>query len=624
MTLLDLSVSGGDSFSEALNSVIYELFILATFIGSYALWRIVTSSKSHFHASQKPKQRSHKGGLARVSLSQDRHDVGLPTLKVAEHIMSMCSDEFTRALRLYRALVAQGRDGDIKDEAFYFTLLQAAIRVGSPDVVEQLLNAVLRHDIRCSPDFFSSILKLLAAKHFYSHCIMLYQLLGDRLPQDRIIYSCLAFAALECKDLSMATDMSRQLILCDGVSSKDFINLFRMYSKTKDYQRAIQLFRRLLVAHKETDTVILNMVLAACVSAKQVPMAVELLNEFTQKGENARNPRPDVVTYNTVMKGLVEQNDTFAAFKLLDEMQEANVSPDDVTYGTLLDSCIADNDLDKANEVIDKLTTSGCTMNTVLYTTFMKGFVRAQMLEKAMQLYENMKRNPGSCRPDLITYSVLIKANCDRRDMKASLHLLQDMLSQGYEPDDIVLNHLLDGCCHTSNVELGRSLFMDMTHPNGTIHPSPYTLSTMVKLFGKCGKTDEAFLLVSSMEQQFKVKPSVVIFTCLMSGCIRNRKLKEAFAVFEMMQAHGVPPDETTYAILIQGMIQNGSAEEAVAMVLRSPEDSRLPSEALNSLLHTLLSKSMLESARKLYFLMMKRKLSITVPSVCRRLKLQE
>lgn len=48
----------------------------------------------------------------------------------------------------------------------------------------------------------------------------------------------------------------------------------------------------------------------------------------------------------------------------------------------------------------------------VLYTTLIKGFARAGQVDQAVQIYEEMRKE-RSMQPDVITFSILIKANCD-------------------------------------------------------------------------------------------------------------------------------------------------------------------------------------------------------------------
>merc|ERR1719191_839652 len=103
-------------------------------------------------------------------------------------------------------------------------------------------------------------------------------------------------------------------------------------------------------------------------------------------------------------------------------MRPHGVEPDDVTFGTLLDVCIAGDDTGKAVELDDEM--------------------RGRGGEAAM--------------PDVVTYSVLIKAFVDARDLDRALRFVEDMRKDGHQPDDIIITHLLEGCRHASNHELGK------------------------------------------------------------------------------------------------------------------------------------------------------------------------
>ena len=56
-----------------------------------------------------------------------------------------------------------------------------------------------------------------------------------------------------------------------------------------------------------------------------------------------------------------------------------------------------------------------------------------------------------------------------------ALDLLEDLLQSEYPPDDIVLHHLLEGCCHIGNADLGVHLCTDMV-ASGRIKPPPTPL----------------------------------------------------------------------------------------------------------------------------------------------------
>jgi pentatricopeptide repeat protein len=280
----------------------------------------------------------------------------------------------------------------------------------------------------------------------------------------------------------------------------------------------------------------------------------------------------DVVSYNTVMKGYARQHKLQDCFDLIAAMHATGIESDEVTYSTILDTCISEGQFDKATEVIDSFIASGCVMNTVLYTTFMKGFVRMDMLEKAMALYRQMKQvsasGPGADgaeppRPDVILYSVLIKANCDLRQLEPALHLAKDMIESGLQPDDIIVNRLLDGCRHTSDGDLADSLFKEFIE-SGKVQPSLPTLATMVKIYGKCNRVEEAARLVQTAYDRYGLRPSVVLYTCLMSACTRNRRLDLACEIFDAMVKARIEPDAMTYSTLFKACSTERDLERAV------------------------------------------------------------
>merc|ERR1719343_224253 len=163
-----------------------------------------------------------------------------------------------------------------------------------------------------------------------------------------------------------------------------------------------------------------------------------------------------------------------------------------------------------------------------------------------------MKRKKNA-HPDIITYSVLIKALIDQHDLDRALGLVGDMAEAGIQPDDIILTHLLEGCRHVGNHELGKKLFSELLA--GGLKPSEFSLVTMLKLHGRCGAHKEAYDLVAGWRDQHGAAPTVVHYTCLVSGCLLTRSYDQAWAAYKLMRSCGVAPDVTTLSTLLPGMV---------------------------------------------------------------------
>jgi len=495
-------------------------------------------------------------------------------VKVAEHqIMQLLEQrQFTRALNYFRSFERDGRDR-LFSEPLLSSFIQSAIRVGKLDVVERILRGMSRRSNQPSCEFWQTILKMLSSRKHFESCLTVYSMFGSALPADKVVFSCLINAALESGTPERATSMLSRYKE-SGIDARDYILLFRTYVATNDVASAEANFREL---GENMTPLMLNLVLLVSINAKDPDRALALLHEARSFQEHsdkmghdsAQEPIVDVVSYNTVIKGFAQASKMKQCFDCFHEMRAQGLAPDDVTFGTLLDMCIADNDMNAANEVIELLVCGDRPVDTVMCTLFIKGLVRAHRLPKAMELYEEMKRksNEGT-KPDIVTYSVLIKAFVDSHDLEKALLMLEDLRAAGHAPDDIILTHLLEGCRYVGNHALGKKLFDDML--DGGVQPSEYTLITMVKLHGRCGAYEEAYKLVKDWEKKHGWKPSVLHYTCLMSGCLRTKNYEQAWQAYQLMGLHGVSPDETALATVLPGMVASHQWDRVLTIIRRA------------------------------------------------------
>jgi len=588
-------------------AVAQEILVLAVFFISFVLWRKVNASSAknskcrpkstlqtgatagNFSAQKSLKEAFATPGNRSETLEESRFHVleqgSRPTVQpqfraTEQQMLKLLEQrEFTRALNMYRACERDGRDHHFTNEELFSVFIQSAIRVGKIDVLERMLRAMRRNGILPSLKFWQTILKMLSSRKHFNACITIHTLFARQIPADKVVYSCLINAALECGSPELAAQMLDRYGESD-IDAKDYVLHFRTYVALGDVETAEAIFRKLGVT---VTTLMLNLLLLTCVNAKQPERALGFLREAHKL--EAGEPIADAVSYNTVIKGFAQGGKPGQCFDCLHEMRSKGLEPDDITFGTLLDVCIAGSNIGGAHQVVDLLVDSDHRMDTAMCTLFVKGLVRANCLPKAMELYAEMRKREGTS-PDIVTYSVLIKACVDGHDLDGALSLVEDLQTSGLEPDDIILTHLLEGCRHVGNHGLGKKLFSDMLVAG--IKPSEYTLITMVKLHGRCGAHDEAHDLVSNWEANYGSKPSVIHFTCLMSGCLRNKSYDRAWAAYELMCQNSVVPDETTVATLLPGMVAAQQWDRCLGLVkraLKSTPPICIPTESFNNAL---------------------------------------
>lgn len=590
------------SVTDVFAAVSQEILVLVVFFVSLLLWRHVgqrqKAGKQQRKTLSSPPCSSSaptkKGRIDTASAKGDGKLEGKPPhaiLAAEEQMLKLLEQrEFTRALNYFRTFE---RDQCRFSEALYAAFIQSAIRVGKIDVVERMLRLMKRRGTAPTCDFLKATLKMLSSRKHFDTCLTIYNIFGRLLPVDKVIYSCLINGALESGSADMAATMLDRYSEAD-LEPKDHVLLFRTYVATNNVDAAEKVFNKL---GTDMTSLMTNLLLLACINAKQPDRALDRLREarvFQEKrASEAKSesqesePIVDVVSYNTVIKGFAQAGMLPRCFDCLHEMRSHGLEPDDVTFGTLLDMCIADNDMKSASEVVDLLVRGERPVDTVMCTLFIKGFVRAQKLPQAIELYEEMKRrNCTEARPDIVTYSVMIKAFVDAHDLEKALHLVEDLTHAGHVPDDIILTHLLEGCRYVGNHALGKRLFEDMLAAG--VKPSEFTLITMVKLHGRCGAHEEAYQLVSTWEQKHGAKPSVIHYTCLMSGCLRTKNYDQAWRAYQLMLEMKVQPDETTMATLFPGMVAAQQWDRTLALAryaFNKEKPVRITREMLNNAL---------------------------------------
>jgi len=185
----------------------------------------------------------------------------------------------------------------------------------------------------------------------------------------------------------------------------------------------------------------------------------------------------------------------------------------------------------------------------------------------------------------------LIKAFINERDLDRAVSIVDDMIAAGCYPDDLILTRMLDGYRQAGLCDKGVALFERFVELG--VVPSDYTILTLLKLHGIVGNHESAYELVATCVQRFGMRPSVIHFTCLMSGAIRTRNYEQAWKAYLLMCSHGVKADDTSVSILLPGLVAAQRWDrviEVFSSALKADPPMKIPPEMLNNALSQAIS----------------------------------
>merc|ERR1719378_1027173 len=170
--------------------------------------------------------------------------------------------------------------------------------------------------------------------------------------------------------------------------------------------------------------------------------------------------------------------------------------------------------------------------NTITYNTILNAFAQGGAMQRVPSLLEDMKAATPPVEPDIVTYSTIVKGFCNVGSLDRALKVLEDMKSSGkHVPDEVMYNSLLGGCAKEHRPDEALQLLKDMKTCN--VAPSNYTLSMLVKLFGRCRRINQAFTMLEDISKEYGLKINIQVYTCLIQGCFNAGQPGKALALFE-------------------------------------------------------------------------------------------
>lgn len=601
-------------FSTLMEGVVHdiELSALSLFIASFLIWNVAkaklrpspraeiqaekraTAEKTNKAMKSPVAQRTWKQQIPAPDKNEPDKELVASTVQMDEKQMCefLRQKEFTRALHLFRSLERDGREQYLSKEDLFSSFVQSAIRVEKFDVVEKMLRLAKRNSVEFTLRSWKSILKVLSAKKRFDTCQLVYAIFEEDVPVDQVVFSCLINAALESNRKADAAKMLRRYRDAD-VSPADFVLCFRTYAALGDVDSAEALFQEVRGA---MTSLMLNLLLNTCVNATQTDRAercLQLGHHFEQEtGKKIVN----VVSYNTTMKGFAQEGFIGRCFECFEQLLQHGLEPDDATVGMLVDTCLPDvskgaQDRRRAfrEKIMDLWKQPGVQKSTMMCTHFLKFLVKTDCIEDAARLYEDMKSSEQT-RPDVITCSMLIKAHVNSHDMDRAIYVVDDMVAGGCLPDDMILSCLLEGCREAGLSDLGCNLFDRFVKM--AVIPSGYSILTLLKLLGSDGKHKAAHELVADCGNRFGTRPSVIHYTCLMSGALLSKDYEQAWKAYVLMQRQGVKPDATAVSTLLPGLVAAQCWERLLELLdasIKASPPINIRAEMLNNALSQML-----------------------------------
>ncbi|XP_074328202.1 uncharacterized protein LOC141666101 isoform X2 [Apium graveolens] len=250
------------------------------------------------------------------------------------------------------------------------------------------------------------------------------------------------------------------------------------------FDDALVMFDQMLHLKPLPNVIHFNQLLAALVKMKQHSVAVSLFRNMC-----ATNIPLDIFTFNTAINCFCHLNRVDYAFSLLPAIIKRGFLPDVVTYTTLIRGLISQDNPVEAQNIFNKLLRfNDIQPNVVTYTTIIDGLCKRGHPSVAVKLFRYMEKK--GCKPNAVTYNTIIDCLRKCRLVDQALGLLREMTRKGILPNLMTYSSLIQGLFDFNRWQDINGLLREMDISN--ISPDVHTFSILVDAYGKEGMIKDA------------------------------------------------------------------------------------------------------------------------------------
>jgi pentatricopeptide repeat protein len=265
-------------------------------------------------------------------------------------------------------------------------------------------------------------------------------------------------------------------------------------------------------------------------------------------------PLRDVVTWNTLIGAYGQMGRNDEALECFARMQqERAVIPDVVTFTSVLKACASSGAL-QIGETIDaevrrrKLIRSEIAVATSLIDMYAK----CGALAKAREVLRLMPER------DAVSWTALMSGYTEHGHGHEALGCLQEMAEEGISPDAVTYVCALKACGIIRSLEAGKQIEAELIGRGLLDFGRNLVLgNALVDMYAKCDaleSAEDAFGRLSVRD--------VVSWNSLLSGYTQCKRSEEALGLFRRMQnEERVRPDEVTYTCALRACSLVGSLE---------------------------------------------------------------
>ncbi|WCJ35657.1 Pentatricopeptide repeat (PPR) superfamily protein [Euphorbia peplus] len=282
----------------------------------------------------------------------------------------------------------------------------------------------------------------------------------------------------------------------------------------------------------------------------------------------------NLVTWNAMIAGYAQAMDLekddmlvhqsgMEALSIFLKLNRTGMKPDLFTLSSMFTVCSRLLALEQGQQLHAHTVKSGFLSDVVVGTALVNMYGKCGYIQGASKAFVEMPKRT------LISWTSMITTFAQHGQSRKALQLFEDMRLAGFRPNKVTFVGVLAACCNAGMVDEALAYF-EIMQKEYRIKPVMDHYGCLISMFAKLGRLEEAFDVIKKMD----LEPNELIWSVLIVGCKLHEKEELGFYAAEQLLKLK-PNDVETYVKLLNMYI---SAErwEDVSRVRKLMKDEKI------------------------------------------------
>ncbi|XP_024023107.1 pentatricopeptide repeat-containing protein At5g55740, chloroplastic [Morus notabilis] len=269
-----------------------------------------------------------------------------------------------------------------------------------------------------------------------------------------------------------------------------------------------------------------------------------------------RMPERNVVTWNSLIVGYVQNGMNEEAIKVFYDMRMEGVEPTQVTMSGFLAASANIGALEEGKQGHGLAVVEGLVLNTILGSSIINFYSKVGLMEDAELVFSSMVEK------DVVTWNLIISGYVQFGKVEQAIGVCRQMRTENLRFDSVTLASFMSASADTADLKLGKEGHCYCIRND--LNSDVVVASSIVNMYAKCKRIDCARQVFDSI-----TKGDLVLWNTMLAAYAELGHSGEALKLFYQMQLESVPPNLISWNSVILGFLKNGQVNEAKDMFLQ-------------------------------------------------------